>query len=337
MAEITELSTTGGQVDAACCLNCNAPLQAQFCAQCGQQVREVKRPVLSFLKELLRVLLELDGRAYRTVGYLLTRPGFLTLEYFSGKRVKYTPPLRLFLVVSISFFLSVSLFNTVQSMQTALDEAAGDTSVQEQEASPDPADDNIPDTVVVDETEEGVPGIEEAVALLENLQIPFLTAETNQNLGVALGAQLRSNVEEIMADPEEFFVNSLEYITFFILLMVPVLALIQQILWLLSRRFYVEHLVLTLHNHAYVLLMMFIFFLVGLLENIDMAAVSYVTEGLRTALAIWIFVYLYLSLKNYFQAGWLTTAVLFGTACLIYSIVMGTAMLAFGVLLVLFG
>ena len=48
-----------------------------------------------------------DSRLWRTLWYLLSRPGFLTREFFEGKRVRYLPPFRLYLVISVVFFLAV--------------------------------------------------------------------------------------------------------------------------------------------------------------------------------------------------------------------------------------
>jgi len=38
---------------------------------------------------------------------LLTRPGFLSLEYFAGRRVRYVTPMRLFLFLSLLAFFAI--------------------------------------------------------------------------------------------------------------------------------------------------------------------------------------------------------------------------------------
>jgi len=47
----------------------------------------------------------LDSRLFKTIIPLLFKPGFLTLEYNKGRRVKYLPPLRMYLVLSVLIFL----------------------------------------------------------------------------------------------------------------------------------------------------------------------------------------------------------------------------------------
>ncbi len=317
------------------CLNCGQPMEASFCAHCGQEEKQVKRPFILFVQEFLWVVFELDGRAYRTLGNLLIRPGFLTLEYFAGRRVKYTPPLRLFLIISIGFFLIVSLFASIDGIRQDMADIAAPQETRE--TTQDPED---------NEEEGGIgPGLEdvpesenydEVIAFLERVSLPFFAEETNRNLQTVLVTQFETNIEELTADPRDFLTESLEYVTIFVLLMMPILALIQQILWVLSRRYYVEHLVLTVHNHAFLILMVFLTMVLGIFSDTQIPLVNDVAEMLSVAAVIWIFIYLYLSLKRYFGSGWFITAILYLVATTAYSIVLTIGLVAFAVLLVLF-
>lgn len=89
------------------CKNCDERLtaDARFCPFCGQSVKMFSRPWLEMARELLAETLDWDGRLARSVGLLLTRPGFLSQEYIQGKRVTYTSPVRMYLVISLLFFL----------------------------------------------------------------------------------------------------------------------------------------------------------------------------------------------------------------------------------------
>ncbi len=55
--------------------------------------------------EVLRETLDVDGRAWRTLRTLFAHPGALTREYLLGRRRSYTPPLRLYLAISVSCFV----------------------------------------------------------------------------------------------------------------------------------------------------------------------------------------------------------------------------------------
>ena len=87
------------------CKNCDTPLEASFCPQCGQKNIELERPLPELLGEVVRETFDVDGRAIRTLWTLFRRPGVLTSEFLAGRRRLYTPPLRLYLVISVLFFV----------------------------------------------------------------------------------------------------------------------------------------------------------------------------------------------------------------------------------------
>jgi hypothetical protein len=96
------------------CRNCDNPLQPQYkyCYHCGQSVINFVRPVKPALKEMLHETLDIDGRLFTTIKTLLLKPGLLSQAYCDGKRVKYTPPLRMYLVMSIIFFLMLTILES---------------------------------------------------------------------------------------------------------------------------------------------------------------------------------------------------------------------------------
>ncbi|MDA1370808.1 MAG: DUF3667 domain-containing protein [Proteobacteria bacterium] len=327
-------------VDKFSCANCGSAMTGSFCANCGQQDKEVRRPFLYFLQEMLRVVFDLDGRAYRTIFYLLTKPGFLTIEYFRGRRTSYTPPLRLFLIISIGFFLMVSVVTSLQSMQSALVEdsqkseeatvtAEITAALEEAGIVADPEALNL--TINGEETT--VEDLEDLRQFISQIRLPFLSEQTNQNLNRVLLAQAEENFQEVIDDPQDFLLGSLEYITFFMLLMMPLLALIQRILFVFARHYYVEHLVLTMHNHAFLIFALFLTQVVSIVTDLEIPFLSAVFNFLSIALAIWIVVYLYLSLKNYFQRSHVLTTAIFLATSFIYSIALGMGIAVFAVLL----
>lgn len=61
------------------------------------------------LHELMEGVLHSDSRLWRTLMRLWFKPGSLTQEFIAGRRMAYLPPFRLYLVVSIIFFMTASL------------------------------------------------------------------------------------------------------------------------------------------------------------------------------------------------------------------------------------
>lgn len=89
------------------CENCGRALLGDFCYACGQPVKGLVRHFSSIIGDFADSVLNLDTRLPRTLWPLLAKPGFLTTEYFSGRRVRYVSPVRLFVFISIvTFFVA---------------------------------------------------------------------------------------------------------------------------------------------------------------------------------------------------------------------------------------
>jgi Protein of unknown function (DUF3667) len=87
---------------ARACRNCSEHVAGHYCANCGQETRIALPTFAAFMREAAGRYVALDGRLWRTLLALVARPGFLTLEYFSGRRRRYIRPARLFLVLFVS-------------------------------------------------------------------------------------------------------------------------------------------------------------------------------------------------------------------------------------------
>ena len=90
------------------CQNCQTPLAGDYCGNCGQRNVDLEQPIWSLVADVIKETFEVDGRAWLTIKTLFRRPGTLTSEFLAGRRRRYTPPLRLYLVTSISFFVLVA-------------------------------------------------------------------------------------------------------------------------------------------------------------------------------------------------------------------------------------
>lgn len=108
------LAITDSEIDSekkdVICENCHSQVIGSFCSQCGQSVESTLKYFWTVLLHLLDDIFSFDSRASRTLKPLLLTPGFLTNEYIQGRRVHYVPPLRLYLFVSIIFFISLKFF-----------------------------------------------------------------------------------------------------------------------------------------------------------------------------------------------------------------------------------
>jgi hypothetical protein len=93
------------------CTNCGADAADVYCARCGErQPGHHDLSVAHFAHDVVHEFVHLDSKVLRTLRDLVTRPGFLTAEYFAGRKSRYIPPLRLFLTLFALQFLAFTFY-----------------------------------------------------------------------------------------------------------------------------------------------------------------------------------------------------------------------------------
>jgi hypothetical protein len=116
------------------CANCGAELHGTHCYACGQPVKGMIRPLSSMLHDVADTIFNIDSRIFRTLLPLYFRPGFLSNEYFAGRRVRYVTPFRLYFFLSVAAFLLIQVSLDSLDMSKAIHSDAGDKIVAAQTA-----------------------------------------------------------------------------------------------------------------------------------------------------------------------------------------------------------
>jgi hypothetical protein len=98
---------------AVACLSCAAKIVGPYCANCGQKNDDMRRSLFVLFGDFVSDTFAFDSRMWRTLGVMAIAPGAVPSSYSHGKRSRYTPPVRLFLVVSFLFFLTLGLTHTM--------------------------------------------------------------------------------------------------------------------------------------------------------------------------------------------------------------------------------
>lgn len=115
-----------GKVSTENCLNCGEVLTGQHCSHCGQRAKVRVLSLWSLLRDVFGDLTNFDSRLWRTLIPLAFRPGLLTQDFLRGKRASYTPPFRMYLILSVAFFLLAQLGNDPGSaLKFNVDEEGG--------------------------------------------------------------------------------------------------------------------------------------------------------------------------------------------------------------------
>jgi len=92
------------------CANCGAELLGEYCYACGQPVKGMIRPLSSMMHDIADTIFNIDSRIFRTLWPLYVKPGYLSNEYFSGRRVRFVTPFRLYFFLSIAAFFAIQVW-----------------------------------------------------------------------------------------------------------------------------------------------------------------------------------------------------------------------------------
>lgn len=209
------------------CLNCGAPGDgADYCPRCGQEHRDPIRSVGGLLHQYLDDVLSLDSRIARTLRTLFRHPGRLTGEYLRGRRVRYVPPVRMYLLSSLLFFLVLNWSQDEILIGTSgFDDAATPSQQQSVEAA---ADSSEFDASVARK----IPVVGGFLERRLNRPAAMDEDERNQALGRSVGRNLPKGVFALL----------------------PVFALVLKLVYVRRGRGYVEHVIFALHVHAFAFL-----------------------------------------------------------------------------------
>jgi len=286
------------------CPNCHAPLYGQWCFRCGQSQKPIDRFFFSLVSEAFDDVFSWDSRTARTLAALLFRPGFLTTEYFAGRRARYVPPLRLYLITSVVFFF-------VLSFETLLE-----TSVPGTDGT------RTPIRVQIEHGEGDDHWREDLQDSLGRTNLDWLTPAANEALRNRLKGQAAKAITLFDENPGEILDAIIDVAPPVMFLLLPLFALLLKIAYFTSGRYYTEHLVLAVHNHS-------LLFLTFLLDTFLVAVGSFVspveTYG-EIAIMIWVPAYMYLSLMRVYQQGWFVTSLKFTILSLSYVILFNVAL-----------
>lgn len=102
------------------CLNCEKDISEvdNFCPHCGQ-VNDLKKVSLKqYLSAYFDDFLSFDSRFLNTLVGLVFKPGYVSKNYVEGKRMSYMNPFRLYIQITILFFLVIGVFSTIDNFKS---------------------------------------------------------------------------------------------------------------------------------------------------------------------------------------------------------------------------
>jgi hypothetical protein len=298
------------------CLNCGYEFRGHFCPDCGQEVAEFNRPFGFVVYDFMGNFFAFDTRFLRTFKYLLFHPGYLTIEFFKGRRTSYSPPFRIFVFLSFVLFLLLS-FLTDKGLETELD---------------------INKTVYSKINQNNIVPLNEKILLSEKPadSIPFesslsgiVITENDSNLNIDLGGiflekgNMRSKLNQVgdtletnlkhVTDPSErqrikeyiamcrapetAFSSLLKYLSWAFLVLLPLFALILKLFYIRRKQLYIKHLIFSIHLHSFLFMILIPVTLLRLIFDSVPNVVNLLFFGAFP-------IYLLIALHNFYGQTW---------------------------------
>lgn len=335
------------------CGNCDTKFSGHFCPNCGQAVKEYDKPFSFLFYNFLGDFFAFDTRFFKTLFALLIKPGFLTKEYFAGRRIRYAPPIRIFIFVSFVLFLMLQTY-TNKGLTTVLDSDFKDGKLVSLDSTSLVTADSIFNNVKMEIDEE-----DKAVAdsVLGHFGLGLDTLATSEiddssdttaseDLDFKLNLEsfrdtrdLRqtlmkfSNVLEerlekeedpvkrmeireqirLCRSPESAMAKILQYISWAFFLLLPIFALLLKLIYIRRKYNYMRHLIFSIHIHSFIYLIMIIVVGLYMSLNVDLEVVS-------SLIVFAIPIYLIIAMKKFYGQRIVKVLVKFVVVSFLYNI-----------------
>lgn len=89
------------------CVSCGKTVEDKYCMHCGEKILTDKdRSISTLFSDATENILNLDIKLFRTIWVLISKPGYLTVEYWKGKRILYLKPLQLLILLNLLYFFA---------------------------------------------------------------------------------------------------------------------------------------------------------------------------------------------------------------------------------------
>jgi len=266
------LKGKSGPVTDPNCLNCGAVLAGEFCHDCGQSGHSIRRPFWSLMGESLETFFSIDGRIARTLPDLLLKPGRVTRAYLDGKRARFIPAFRLYVLASLIFFVLVPLFTGQGQLvnfggMPTTDEARAE--LQSSFAAGEMTEAEYKEALAgLDQLEstlgEGIPGlVPEAPTTDSEAEVPaappedesagFVPTDALDAIRAAgdRGDADAATLADVIDNPDRLAEQTQEWIPRLMFVMLPVYACLLALTYLWRRQFlFFDHLIVSLHFHS---------------------------------------------------------------------------------------
>lgn len=296
------------------CGNCGAVLTGPFCAQCGQAHHELRPSFGHLFEEIVEEIAHVDAKLPKTLWLLVSRPGFLSREYFAGRRARYIGPFKIYILCSVVFFLGLAVTRWAENPPAPKPVPAATRTTGKPSGKTKTGGSKAPD-LTWKMKNRGVDA---------SMRVRFAKAEPKSGVSRLLWRVLEPEIAN--TTPREIGNHIAHgifaYMPDAMLVLLPIFALILRALY--WRRYYVEHFVFALHLHA-----------VGYLALLADTLAVFV-PALPLLMFVALTVYFLIAFRRFYEQGWAKTVLKLGAAMFVYLTLIGFTVAAVAIAGVVF-
>ncbi|PRY10342.1 uncharacterized protein DUF3667 [Pontibacter ummariensis] len=340
------------------CLNCGTMIQGKFCSNCGQENLELHEDFLHLALHSVGHYFHFESKLFNSMVPLFTKPGYLTKEYFAGKRASHLNPISMYIFISILFFFLFTAKTHINEKGIREENPAAAEAREEAEARKtigevrgavlekaqigkmSDQDANYTYTIL-DNAEAALdsagrrhkeaviytaPATEKPKAATQEKPAKEPKADgKGKKFNVDLGSDdnvvlhsLETKLQEVMDDDlqSELFKNKLVgHLPKVMFILLPLFALILKLVSLRSSKYYVEHLIYSIHVHSFLFLFASLLIILGWL----LPFLSSWLWWLGIGVSLW---YIYRSMRNIYRSTRWRTVYKFFLLFFAYSILL---------------
>lgn len=302
------------------CLNCGTEVPERYCTHCGQENAVPHESFGHLIKHFIGDVVHYDSQFFKTLKYLLFKPGRLTREYMAGKRVAYVNPIKLYIFISFVFFLTLALISHKPGDHDSA-QAAADTTSTHTEPGKVKENASLTDilSIVRDSLENnlGEKGIGQDPALNDSTELTTAIRKARQQRTYHTVAEYDSVQQSLPPDKRDgtaerwltrrvihiegsykdgYFTETFKHnVPKMMFVLMPLFALWLKLMYNWKRWYYTDHAIFALHVHCFA----FVLLLATLLLDHFFDTDAFTSWGI-----LLLFVYLWLALRHTYQQSY---------------------------------
>lgn len=247
------------------CLNCGNIVEERYCSHCGQENVLPRESFKHIITHFITDYLHLDEKFWSSLKPLLFNPGFLTNNYNQGKRASYVHPFRLYIFITIVYFL-VSPSTIGSNKKTKIEESKNVSAAEIAKKGEDTssADQSLSYSTESDDLElsigdEGFISSDTTIEQYHASQAKLTEDQRDGFIGRYMkerSIKAQSKGINLADSVNENFKKNTSKMIFFLL---PMFALILMLLFRKEKLFYVEHFFHSVYIHSFFFIALSIF------------------------------------------------------------------------------